>query len=293
MDENKLRYNFSELSKLIVRKPTQYTPERAIRFRDAFNHYTKTNTIHIISAMSDMLAERGWPYPSFIAREAKNRPEGLLEYINIIEKKREKHKWSGVEGLYKMVDTAMPIIFDYHKKMIFDCWRTTPILIDKISIISQIQKCYDMKLWIACISTAFPILDYLIRDYFKTTKLDRDINRLLAIFRNAGFTSSKFKPGFDGYNKSDKTMTVSDFIQQDLRLIGIGLSSFVDTASIYYQYYRKDFMAPESEYPLNRHAVIHSASSDFNTKENAVRLLTFIDLTLELEFAFRILLKEE
>ncbi|NIS09245.1 MAG: hypothetical protein GWO07_10885 [Candidatus Dadabacteria bacterium] len=80
---------------------------------------------------------------------------------------------------------------------------------------------------------------------------------------------------------------------KDLRLIGLGLGSFVDIAEIYYRYYRKVNIDVDDPEQLSRHAIIHCATSKFNSEIDTIKLLTFIDLSLELEPAFKILLKED
>jgi len=112
--------------------------------------------------------------------------------------------------------------------------------------------------------------------------------------RQAGITSDDLKPGYIGQNASkEKGDPEHDkVVENDLRLVGIGLGSFVDTASTFYEYYRKN-PTDDSIDELNRHAVIHCAPVNFNSKLHAAKLLTFIDLTLELEPVFKILLAED
>jgi len=138
------------------------------------------------------------------------------------------------------------------------------------------------------------LLDHLIRTYFKTREFEKDVTYILTIMRQAGITSDDLKPGYIGQNASkEKGDPEHDkVVENDLRLVGIGLGSFVDTASTFYEYYRKN-PTDDSIDELNRHAVIHCAPVNFNSKLHAAKLLTFIDLTLELEPVFKILLAED
>lgn len=312
MTEEKLKINLAKLRTLIARKPKEYTPEYALTFSESFQYYTNTSTINFLVSNNEVLFERGWPYPSYLYRETEKYTSsialrfellnffGMLYFKNLYKnlKKRifgsskESKEEIDLEGFYRHIDNSQLRAFDNNKTKIFNSWRKNPIFQDKEAVIDQIEVCYAKKLWISCISTSFPLLDYIIRKYFNTRKIDRDVNHLLGIFKAAGITSAHLKPGFGGREVYEQGFPRPN-IKEDLRLIGVGLSSFVDTASVYYGYHRKDFIAPNSDYPLNRHAVIHSSSSDFNSKENAVKLLTFIDLTLDLEGTFKILLKED
>ncbi|WP_340124411.1 hypothetical protein [Methylobacter svalbardensis] len=115
---------------------------------------------------------------------------------------------------------------------------------------------------------------------------------MLRTFIEAGITSRDMKPGHIAWDVAkEQGRSADEASQTDLRLIGIGLGSFLDFAGIYYSYYRKDKVATE----LNRHAILHcaSVSPDLWTRDNAIKLLIFIDLTLRLEVPLCILLKED
>jgi secreted Zn-dependent insulinase-like peptidase len=59
--------------------------------------------------------------------------------------------------------------------------------------------------------------------------------------------------------------------------------------SKYYSFYRKEDV---DKYSFNRHAIIHGANDNYYTKVNAVKLFTFLYLTLELEPVLKIVLNE-
>ena len=74
-----------------------------------------------------------------------------------------------------------------------------------------------------------------------------------------------------------------------LGLVGPALSSFLQFSHRYYGDYVTD-LAPGDT--LNRHAIIHGSRKGFATKENVVRLFTYLYLILELAPVLNILLQE-
>jgi hypothetical protein len=189
------------------------------------------------------------------------------------------------------VDKMMMNTFDKCKKDIFEFWKGNPVFKDKEPIINNIIGTFEKGLWIACICSAFPLLDYLVRLFFKTRRFEIDINYILTVFKKAGIGSRDFKPGYIAQQVAEEKgiSNADQALESDLRITGIALGSFVDVASIYYKYYRRE---ESSNNTLNRHAVIH-CDSDYGTRINAVKLLSFIDLTLRLEPVFEVLFKEE
>ena len=78
------------------------------------------------------------------------------------------------------------------------------------------------------------------------------------LVNKTGITSKSLKPGYIAWDIANEQPRLTDeATQTDLRLVGIGLGSFLDFASIYYSWYRKNKGVTE----LNRHAVIHCASA--------------------------------
>lgn len=80
--------------------------------------------------------------------------------------------------------------------------------------------------------------------------------------------------------------------ETDFGIIGPALSSFIKFANIYYGYYIEENETEEVQSLINRHAILHGAISNFGNKVNAVKLITFLYLMLELEDVFNILLEE-
>ncbi|BAF71776.1 hypothetical protein [Sulfurovum sp. NBC37-1] len=115
---------------------------------------------------------------------------------------------------------------------------------------------------------------------------------ILPMFRKAGIGPRDVMPGHIAWEVAkEKGEDVEKATENDLRLVGIVLGSFLSFANNYYSEYRKD---NEPLGLINRHAIIHGAGNqNIWTKENATRLLLFLDLTLALEPIFEILLNEE
>ena len=91
----------------------------------------------------------------------------------------------------------------------------------------------------------------------------------------------------EGNRDPDKGNAFANAIEEDLRLPGVYLASFVEFADRYYQWYKSAEI--DSNTQLNRHAIIHCAS-EYWTQANAVRILIFLDLTIRLQRTLRILI---
>lgn len=311
MTAEKLKINLEKLRLRIARKPPAFTSEHAVRLSDSFNKYTNTRTVNLILSYSELLESYGWPFPIFMTREDQPKYNlRLLPYrlliidikafgfrflLHLIRNKLSARPKNFQEAdFHKLTDEIMLALFKFHKKRFFDYWKKANLFKDKKHIITQVEKCYDKGLWIACISTAFPLLDYLMRLYFNTKRFEKDVNHVLFLMKQAGITSNDLKPGYRAYLVAKERMDpeINTVDKKDLRLIGIALGSFVAHAEVYYKYFRKDSSSSTNN-DLNRHAVIHCAPVNFNSKINAIKLLIFIDLVLELEPIMKILLNDD
>jgi len=304
MTPEKLKKNLEMLRKAITRKPEKYEPDYAFKFCDSFTRYTRTSTINLILSLSELLLENKWPFPAYILESSGNnwgKAKSYLALFSISFLKKIKNslilfnlpfKPQSPSSYEKDINNFMVVSFSLHEKNIFIDWRKNHNFQDKFYLIDNIRTCYKKGLWYACIVASFPLLDLLCRKYFNSNKLERDISSMLSTFKTAGITSNHLKPGYIAWDiAKEQGLPTDEVTQTDLRLIGIGLGSFLDFAGIYYSWYRKDKGTSE----LNRHAIIHcaSVSSDLWTRENATKLLIFIDLTLRLEYPLCILLKED
>lgn len=176
------------------------------------------------------------------------------------------------------------------------------LLSNKKGLIIEILDNYNRGNYASCICTLYPIIDFLTRQYFDTTKFDKDITSVNAMFKSAGFTLidiDNLKPGAATHKfyslMREKKITMeqanelSGKNEYDLGFPGIALSSFLHFSFQYYQYHRTDTVQTNH---LNRHAILHGSSNDYGTKSNAIKLLTYLYLMLELEPVLKIVFSE-
>ena|SRR5438094_5816276 len=130
-------------------------------------------------------------------------------------------------------------------------------------------------------STALGLLDFIMREYFQTNRLDVSLQTLRNAFDKARILPRHLKPGYGVWDLTQETESGILFssLDEDLRLPGVFLSSFVEFGSSYYAWYK---IADETPSTLNRHAIMHCASK-YWAPHNAARLLTFLDLSLRLD----------
>lgn len=164
--------------------------------------------------------------------------------------------------------------------------------------LSNIFSAYQSGNYASCISTIYPLLDFLTRLFLNVTNLTIGIGYINKIIKDAGFTldeidnlkpgafTHKFlnKHGFDKIQEKEYSK-LSKQHEYKLGLPGIALSSFLHFSSKYYADYRDESTKPNQ---LNRHAIIHGANTDCFTQENTVKLLTYMYLMLELEPVLKI-----
>jgi len=279
MNTEKLIKNLENLRSQIKRKPDTFTSEYAKTIEEAFTKYTRTRTVNLTLSLSEGLNEKNWPFPAYVP----------VEFSSL--------KWKLFIHLFPYVlikkdfDTVMARLFNLYKKEIFLFWKSHPAFELKHSILEEVLKTYNMRCWASCITTAFPLLDHLCRQFLNTRRLNQEITHILGMFKAAGISSKDVKPGYIAWEVAkEKGLDIETATEKDLRLPGIALGSFIDIGSIYYGFYRKESLTASD---LNRHAILHGASNNFWTKINATKLITFIDLTLRLEPVFKILMKED
>jgi hypothetical protein len=289
------------LSRLIARKPPTYTAEWASSIEQAFNLYTNTRTVNLFQSMNQLLIEYEWPFPAYIDLRAElHRIE--LDGVDLMKRPRwlKFRTLLGQANIVSLllsaafdpavkerIDKVMKNLFDRQATAIFRELATSETLRQKERIILELRQAYRRKMWATCITTAMPLLDFLMRAYFETKK----INVTIQVLRDAFIREAELKP-------KDLTpgtaflhgQPLSKSIEEDLRLPGIYLSSFFEFADRYYEWYKSSEASPRT--PLNRHAIMH-CSSEYWTHANAVRILTFLDLTVRLAPALKILIRGE
>jgi len=175
-------------------------------------------------------------------------------------------------------------------------------LSSKKGLIIEILDNFKRGNYASCICTLYPIIDFLTRQYFDTTKFDKDITSVNAMFKAAGFSLvdiDNLKPGaaaikFQNLVREKKITfaqanELSEKNEYNLGFPGVALSSFLHFSSQYYQYHRTDTSQTNH---LNRHAILHGSSDAYGTKSNAIKLLTYLYLMLELEPVLKIVFNE-
>jgi hypothetical protein len=284
---NNLRY----LATLIARKPKEFSLEWASTANESFSLYTRTSTVNLILAWNNCLSEPGWPFPSYL---------DLHEIINSIRSK--KRRWyrktyrmkipeplNVIGSTSEQADDLMTGLFHQHAKAIFHFWRNCPLLKDKISIIDSISATYNFKLFAACMPTTLALLDFVMRDYFETDNLNVSLQTLSNAFNKAGILPKHLMPGsgiWDLIQEKDGSILFPS-LEQDLRLPGVFLSSFVEFGNSYYGWY--SVSDPNRQVPLNRHAIMHCAGNYWSLA-NTTKLLSYFDLTLRLERVLKIII---
>ena len=300
------------LSGLIARKPKSFSSKWATSPEQAFSLYTRTSTVNLINSCNDVLIHLGWPFPAFV-----NLQEELGTGRAAIGVGRLRRFWSSTPTLMGVLTTSfmsmvstpfgdsdpkqteicaagMVALFNQHSKEIFAALYAAKILESKQRILRDVQEAYRRNLWAACISTTVPILDFITRALFETEDLKVSLQTLRDGFiRYANLRPKDVKPGYpvwEGERDPEKGNSLAKSLGEDLRLPGVYLASFLEFADRYYEWYSSTNEKPRT--PLNRHAVMH-CGSEYWTETNAVRILTFLHLTVSLEPFLRVLVVGE
>src|SRR6266480_1696328 len=294
--------NLRYLSTLISRKPAEFTRDWAATVDEEFSLYTLTSTVDLILNWNSLLAEQGWPFPAYLdLREevdvAGSWPFSRWKMIRALIAGRKV-----LQGPLLMMiigrqpedreigaSRTMRYLFWRHSQRIFRSWRNHPLLSGKEPIVDAIRSTYSRALFAACLPTALGILDYIMRDYFQTDRLNVSMQALRDAFDKAGILPKHLRPGsgiWDLQREGSSSPLLFPSPEHDLRLPGVFLSSFVEFAASCYAWYKStEHPAPD----LNRHAIMHCASN-YWTASNTVKLLSFLDLTLRLEKVLRIVI---
>jgi hypothetical protein len=296
--------NIKFLASQIARKPAAFTPEWASTIDEAFSLYTRTSTVNLVLSLNDVLADFNWSFPSYVdlrrelagdgAGTLKGRFRLLLDSIRggpslaspivaaILTPDEQKSR--------ALFDASMVRLFQRNAKSVFKYWDEHPLLVSRRAVVSDLKRCYKNRLWAACVPTALPLLDLVMRAYFRSDKLGISVQTLRSAFERANILPKDLKPGYavwKGSRDPGSGNALVATLEEDLRLPGVYLSSFVEFANTYYGWYGVTSPGPPST--LNRHAVMHCAS-EYWTEINATKLFTFFDLTLRIEKPLRVLI---
>ena len=296
--------NIKFLASQIARKSAAFTPEWASAVDEAFSLYTRTSTVNLILSLNDALADFNWPFPGYVnlrrelARDRygalKSRFRFLIDFVtggpNLLASIMVAGFTPDGQKARAFFDASMVQLFQRNAESVFKYWHEHPLLVSRRTVLGDLKRCYHKKLWAACVPTALPLLDLVMRAYFGSDKLGVSVQTLRNAFEKANILPKDLKPGYavwDGSRDPASGNALVATLEEDLRLPGVLLSSFVEFANTYYGWYAVASPGPSST--LNRHAVMHCASeywSDINT----TKLFTFFDLTLRIEKPLRILI---
>ena len=298
---SKLPINLRYLSTLIARKPQEFTREWAATVDEAFSLYTRTSTVNLILSWNNILAEMGWPFPSYINLRKEVEIVGDLlsiwrHFIRFVFTGKRfllvpllmAVSQQTPEAREQSVSVDMRYLFWRHSKQIFKFWRGHHLLKGKESIVDSIRVTYNKRLFAACLPTLQGLLDFVMRSYFHTDHLNVSLQTMRNAFEKAAILPKHLAPGYGVWdlNKESGSTILFPSVEQDLRLPGVFLSSFVEFGSSYYAFYSS---VDSNGVILNRHAIMHCAT-EYWTPGNAVKLLTFFDLTLRLERVLKIVI---
>lgn len=315
--KDKLAINLKELKSRIPSKPRTYTSEHPKEIGEALKFYCNQRTVHGVQACTTNLNDDNWPLPLWF--DAENVRVGFWNKLYYRRQYNSGGKGKKFKGLkefdfftvlvmnhicFKLsFDEIIIEAFDANKKYAFHMLLSNPILESKKEIIESARKSYNNGNWVACISTLFPLIDFVTRRLLMTKNLGVDVSKICKLFAQNGFsleTAGDLMPHFtfvfshqqgQPFFSKEREEWFQKMTETDFGLIGPALSSFIRFANIYYSYYKEEIQTEETPL-LNRHAILHGSISNFGTKTTTVKLITFLYLILELEAVFEILLTE-
>lgn len=315
--KEKLSINLKELKSRIPSKPTIYTPKHPKTIREALIYYCNQRTVHSVQACTSSLNEDNWPLPLWFD------PENVrVGFWNKLYYRKQYNSWQKGNRFKRLkefdffwvpimnhiffklsLDQIIVEAFNANKRHAFQMLSSIPLLKSKTGIVCSLRKSYLQHNWVACISTLFPLIDFVTRKLLGTKNLSIDVSKICKLFAQNGFSFENagdlmphitfvqsHKPGQPFFSK-ERDEWFQKMQETDFGLIGPTLSSFIRFANIYYSYYKEDTETEEIQ-SLNRHAILHGSINDFGTEANTVKLITFLYLMLELEDIFKILLEE-
>lgn len=315
ISKEKLADNLTILRNQIPQKPKIYTSDHPVTIKEALDKYSNRRTIHGVQTCTNSFNNEHWPLPLWF--DPMKIKVGFWNkfYYKKHNNTLHKKKFNGFKDFdylwlpamnkifYKTnFDESIVEAFDANIKYIQKRLKSNPLLQSKAPILQDVFRTYNKEYWVACISTLFPVLDYVARKLLNTKNLSIDISKMCKLFEQNGFsleTVDHLMPHItlvnlfqelDEPNFHEKWKELHEKVKDnEYGLIGPALSSFLRFANNYYGYYREDL---EENNVINRHAILHGSINEFGNKENAIKLLTFLYLFLELEPVFEILLKE-
>ncbi|MEA1052860.1 hypothetical protein U5801_24075 [Lamprobacter modestohalophilus] len=296
--------NLEVLRGKIARKPTNYTPQKDFprSIYDSLSKYTPTSHVNLILVGSDFFRELFlWPFPFFVLSFSASKywlwtaafPSVIWLYMRmwVVSLKRPSAGDAMVNpAAAKIIDEAMVKLVRLSCGKLFRRWKSTDILSGHQQELDEIRAVYLNGYWYPCITAIFPLLDHICRKLLKTENLRKGVGQINKVFQDANICLESLRPGAGAWDFAKKSgANAQDLSDKDLRLVGVALESFLHFAGAYYGHATSD----QDARALNRHAVLHGQRDRVWTREDASRLLLFLDLMLILIPVFEILLASE
>lgn len=292
--------NLEILRGKIARKPVDYIPQNDYprSIDDSFSRYTRTRHVNFILSLSDVLRlEFGWPFPFFVLSLSQSKywlltaalPIMAWVYVRISLKSMLHWSTDEVKKAWfaNIVDKSIVKLVQLSSRKLFRQWRSTKMLDAHHQELKEIQEIYVNGYWYSCVAAVFPLLDSVCRELLQTENLTKGVGHINKIFSQANICLESLRPGHGAWDYAEKNgANAQESSNKDLRLVGVALDSFLQFAAIYYGH----FTQGQDTSVLNRHAVLHGARGKIWTKEDATKLLLFLDLMINLVPVFEILL---
>lgn len=293
--------NLEILRGKIARKPADYVPRNDYpnSIEDSFSRYLRISHINFILSFSDALRIGfDWPFPFFMLSLSQSKywlltaafPLMAWIYVRIwieslfhqSQELEDRLKW-----LKSIIDKGMVKLVRLSSRNLFLRWKSSKMLAYHQQELREIQKVYTRGYWYSCVTAVFPLLDYICRELLHTDNLGKGIGHINKLFSDAEIRFESLRPGYGALDYAKEIgITTQEVLDKDLRLVGVALESFLQFSATYYGHCNKDQVGSM----LNRHAVLHGAKGRVWTKEDATRLLLFLDLMISLSPVFEILL---
>lgn len=297
--------NLKRLSSRIASKPANYTTEWARTIDDAFEKYTNTRTINLLKIANICLIDAGWPFPAYLDLEK--------EYERFLKR---KHMWGAIKtppGLYSGKSDIFSVMLfcetsEPNKKKLYEAFlvrllrknllhictdlKKSSYLTLHTQLIDELHSAYQNKLWGVFSIGVMSLTDAVMRGYFSTDNLRTSVSDIVRGFREAKLKPEDLMPGYTMTSSAGNTLAGIKINSpgNDLRLVGIYLSSFLEFAEKYYQWC--DIAKKDDSQVLNRHSLIHGATQ-LVTEADAAKMLTFLDQVVRLQKPLTILIQKK
>lgn len=294
-------------------KPKAFTPVFPQTIADGLNKYSNQRSVNALCLNVNTLNQLNWPLPLWV--DPMNIRVGFwntYHYKKWFESWPNAPKFKGFSGFDWLwvpalgsnfspqgVDKILLQVFDTNLKYFQRRLLANALLQDKQPAIRELTAVYKAKQYNATISLVFPLIDFAVRKLLRTVNLNTSVTKICNLFKACGFDFSSINqllPNVAVRNfidaQSDKKLfevfDLPEFKALNERLekfnfgiIGAALNSFLWFSNSYYRHYSDDTGAGAQI--INRHAILHGSAGYFSNRTDAVKLLSYLYLLLELE----------